>query len=190
MNTESGKAPVTLTDLARGNQPNKGLAGEGMGESQSRRQRVLKAAGCAALAGLVKNARGERECSWGLVAATLKSLLFPLSPPHLPPRCQAVGYFPREDWVALTPRTCCGGCCGGGGSLAARCSWEERAEAGPGVRFALHWERLNGEGCCGEGKDMSDFRGSCNISNTKMQWINEPSLEVKGLAICFGGEKS
>lgn len=54
------------------------------------------------------------------------------------------------------------------GSLVGRCSWEERAEAGPGVRFALG----KGEpgGMLGGGKeDDVGFGGSCNISNTKMQ---------------------
>lgn len=42
----------------------------------------------------------------------------------------------------------------------------------------------------GGGKeDDVGFGGSCNISNTKMQWINEPSVEVKVLAVPFGGGK-
>lgn len=55
-----------LTNLARGNQLNKGLAGEGMGGSQSRRERAFNAAGCAAVTGLAKKRKGKEGVGWWL----------------------------------------------------------------------------------------------------------------------------
>lgn len=54
--------------------------------------------------------------------------------------------------------------------------------------FALHWERVNQEECWGE-EDIIDFGGSSNISSTEIQWINEPSLEEKMIAIHLGDGK-
>lgn len=41
MNTKSGKAPMMLTDLAQGNQPNKGWQGKGWERARARGSEYL-----------------------------------------------------------------------------------------------------------------------------------------------------
>lgn len=114
-----------------------------MGESQSRREQVLMQQAVLL---------GDDACKWkGKEGVALVTLRFPCLPSLLPGSCvpclpshsQAVGCLPGKGCAPVAPRMCCRGSRGGGGPLAVRCSWEERAGAGPEVRFALLWERVN-----------------------------------------------
>lgn len=135
-----------LTNLARGNQLNKGLAGEGMGGSQSRRERAFNAAGCAAVTGLAKKRKGKEGVGWWLWLWLSNSLpALPLAScglcsPSLS-HYQAVGCLPGKDWAGGAPRVCCGGCCGGGGGV-------------PGGKMQLGgegWGRTWSKVCTGKG---------------------------------------
>lgn len=184
---QNGKAPCHADKFGLRRPAEWRSAGEGMGECWSRREQVSMQQ--AVLLGLgLQKMEGERGCSSCYFQIPLSALplgweLFPVS---LPPSHYTVGCLPGKGCAPAAPRMCCRGSGGGGGGpLTVRCSWEERAGAGPEVRFAFLWERVNWEG----GRYHWLQWELSHISNMKVQWINEPSLEVKMLAICFGGEK-
>lgn len=163
-----------------------------MGESQSRREWVFKAAGCAAVTGLAKkNGRGKSVAGWLWLWLFISLLSFPLTSCGMRSLSRshywAMGGFPGRDRTAGTPRHAVGAAvvwgvpgnkmCMGGEGLRQDLEW-----------FALHWERVNQEGCCGA-EDIIDFSGRYNISSTEIEWISEPSLEEKMIAIHLGDGK-
>lgn len=137
-----------------------------MGKSQSTRERVFSAAGCAAVTGLAKKRKGKESVAGWLCLRRSNSLpALPLASRRLrspsPSRCWAVSLG-----AVVAPGRAAGAAAVVGGP------WELDAAGRRGLRqdlewFALCWERVNWEGCWAGGKeDIVDFSGSCNISNT------------------------
>lgn len=98
----------------------------------------------AALGRGLQKMEGERGCSSCYFQILFSALPLAWELCSLPPsHYQAVGCLPGKGGCApVAPRMCCSGSCGGG-ALTVRCSWEERAGAGPEVSFTSLWERVN-----------------------------------------------